>query len=547
MAGKHSVMKTLALTLLLASVPASAISVEQLKIDTRTLSSDAFEGRAPGTAGEAKTVDYLIGRMKAIGLQPGNKGQWTQDVPLAAITLDPKVTLRFAGGAAPITLNYIDDMVVWTKRQVARQVLADAPVVFVGYGINAPERGWNDYAGVDVRGKTVIILVNDPDWETKAAGKDAGLFEGRAMTYYGRYSYKYEEAMREGAAAAIIIHDTEPAAYPFTVITSTARAPKIDLDLPDKGMKRVGVEGWMTRPAATRVLAAAGLDLATLETAAKRKGFKAVPTKLTASATLENSITRSLSKNVLGILPGASRPDEVVLYSAHWDHLGRCAANAAGDDICNGAVDNASGTAGMLAIAADFAAGKRPARSLLFIAVTAEESGLLGSRWYAEHPVYPLGQTVGGVNMDSLNVIGRMDGLTVEGAGKSELEAMALRLAKAQGRTLRAEATPEKGFYFRSDHFSFAKLGVPMLAAGSGGELAGKPAGSAAAAVARFGKDYHQPSDEYSADWDWSGAVQDLELYAGLGRELATGKAWPNWFADSEFRAIRDASRGVAK
>jgi Zn-dependent M28 family amino/carboxypeptidase len=309
-------------------------------------------------------------------------------------------------------------------------------------------------------------------------------------------------------------------------------------------MKRVGVEGWMTKPAAVRVLAAAGLDLSKLEAAAKIKGFKAVATKLTASATLDNSITRSLSKNVMGILPGATRPDEIVLYSAHWDHLGRCAPDATGDDICNGAIDNASGIAGMLAIAADFVKGKRPARSVLFVAVTAEESGLLGSRWYAENPVYPLGQTVGGVNMDSLNMIGRRDGLTVVGAGKSELEGMALRIAKAQGRSFRAEESPEKGYYFRSDHFSFAKLGVPMLDAGSGGELVGKPKGAAEAAEITYtAKHYHQPSDEYSPDWNWSGAVQDLDLYEGLGRELANGTQWPNWFADSEFRAVRDASR----
>ncbi|GGE05392.1 hypothetical protein GCM10011529_09760 [Polymorphobacter glacialis] len=533
---------------LMSPAPAAAVSVEQLKRDTKALSDDGFEGRAPGTAGEVKTVAYITERMKAIGLKPGNGTSWTQDVPLASITVDPKVTLNFAGGTAPMTLDYIKDMVVWTKRQVAQQVLADAPVVFVGYGINAPERGWNDYAGVDVRGRTVVILVNDPDWETKAAGKAAGLFEGRAMTYYGRYSYKYEEAMRQGAAAAIIVHDTEPAAYPFTVITSTALAPKIDLDLPDKGMKRVGVEGWMTKPAAARVFATAGLDLAALTAAAKVKGFKAVETKLTASAVLDNKITRSASKNVLGIVRGASKPDEVVLYSAHWDHLGRCAADATGDDICNGAVDNASGIAGLLAIAEDSAKGKKPARSVLFLAVTAEESGLLGSRWYAENPVYMLGKTVGGVNMDSLNVMGRMDGLTIAGAGKSELEPMAVALAKAQGRTLRAEDSPEKGYYFRSDHFSFAKLGVPMLDAGSGGELVGKPAGTAATVGADYvAKRYHQPSDEYEAGWDWSGAVEDLTLYEQLGRTLADGGGWPNWLPDSEFRAIRDASRAGAK
>jgi Zn-dependent M28 family amino/carboxypeptidase len=533
---------------LLVSVPAAAVSVQQMKIDVQTLSSDAFEGRAPGTPGGDKAVAYIVERMKAAGLKPGNNGSWTQDVPLASITVDPAVTLDIGGGVAPIKLDFVKDMVVWTKRQVAQQVLDKAPVVFVGYGINAPEKGWNDYAGVDVRGKTVIILINDPDWQTKASGKAAGPFEGRAMTYYGRWTYKYEEAMRQGAAAALIIHDDEPAAYPFTVISSTAKAPRIDIDLPDKGMGRVGVEGWLTKPAATRVLAAAGLDLATLEAAAKVKGFKAVETKLVASAVLNNKITHALSKNVVGVLSGVERPGEVVLYSAHWDHLGRCAPDATGDDICNGALDNASGVSGLLAIAADFAKAKRMARSVVFLAVTGEESGLLGSGWYAQNPVYPLAKTVGGVNMDVLNLIGRRDGLTITGGGKSELEAMATRLAAAQGRKIVPEATPEKGYYFRSDHFSFAKLGVPMLDAGSGGELNGKPAGTAEALEKEYTeKHYHQPSDEYDANWDWAGAVQDLTLYEQLGRELANGATWPNWLPDSEFRAIRDASQAVAK
>lgn len=552
-AGKHDAMKTILLSLaLLCSTSATAVSVDQLKRDTQALSADGFEGRAPGTAAEAKTVDYIIARMKDLGLAPGNKGSWTQDVPLASITLDPKVTLDISGGAAPVRLNYIDDMVVWTKRQVERQVLDKSSIVFVGYGINAPERGWNDYAGVDVRGKTVVILVNDPDWQTKAAGRDAGLFEGRAMTYYGRYDYKFEEAARQGAAAALIIHDTEPAAYPFTVLTSSAKSPRIDLDLPDKGMNKVGVEGWMTKPAAARIFGAAGFDLQTLEAAARVQGFKAIETKLQASAVLDNAITRSASKNVLGMVEGAKRPGEIVLYTGHWDHLGRCAADKTGDDICNGAVDNASGIAGLLGIAGSFAAaakaGKRPDRSVLFIAVTGEEAGLLGSRWYAENPVYPLGKTVGGVNMDSLNVIGRTDGLTVTGAGKSDLEAIAATLAKAQGRSVLAEATPEKGYYFRSDHFSFARLGVPMLAAGSGGEVVGKPKGFAEAQQRDYvANRYHQPSDEYDPDWDWSGAMADLELYEQLGNRLANTTAWPNWVPDSEFRAVRDASREGGK
>lgn len=536
-------MKILPLMVLLAATPAAAISVAQLKADTKTLSSDAFEGREPGSAGEVKTVDYIARRMAAAGLKPGNNGQWTQDVPMVTITTTP-TPISFTGGKTPVSLAYGPDAVVWTKRQVAQQTLADSPVVFVGHGINAPERGWNDYAGVDVRGKTVVILINDPDWQAATSGKAAGPFEGRAQTYYGRYSYKFEEAARQGAAAALVIHQEAPAAWPYNVVLSSWTGPQIDLDHADKGAGRVGVEGWLHHDAATKLLASAGLDLARLEVAAKQPGFKAIDTGLKASATLNNAIAHSASKNVLGMVKGRTRPDEFVVYSAHWDHLGHCTPDATGDDICNGAVDNASGIAGLLGLADDFAKGKPPERSVLFLAVTAEEAGLLGSEYYAANPVYPLAKTVGGVNMDSLNVIGAMDSLTITGAGKSELEAMAARLATGQGRSVRPEASPEKGGYFRSDHFSFAKRGVPMLAAGSGGEVVGKPAGFAATTRKDFtANTYHQPSDEYSPDWDWSGAVQDLTLYRELGTELANSSAWPNWLPDSEFKAVRDASR----
>ncbi len=544
---QHGAMKILALLALLASVPAAAISVAQLKADTQILASDAFEGRRPGTAGETLAIAHITRRMAEIGLTPGNKGGWTQDVPMVTITAKP-AALTIAGGSAPLSLAYGPDQVVWTKRQVAQQVLAASPIVFVGHGINAPERGWNDYAGVDVRGKTVVILVNDPDWQASASGKDAGPFEGRAQTYYGRYSYKFEEAARQGAAAALIVHQDAPAAWPYTVVLTSMTGAQISLDTADKGASRVGVEGWLQHDAAARLLAAAGLDLAKLEVAAKQPGFRAIATPLTVSTTLENSIVPSLSKNVIGMVRGRVRPDEFVLYTAHWDHVGRCAVDATGDDICNGAVDNAMGVAGLLALAEDFAKGPAPERSMLFIAVTAEESGMLGSDYYAANPVYPLAQTVGGVNMDGLNVIGPRDGLTITGAGKSELEAMAATLAAGQGRRIIPEATPEKGFYFRSDHFSFAKRGVPMLAAGSGGEVIGKPAGFAAAAELDYLLHrYHQPSDNYDPNWDWRGAVEDLTLYRDLGRSLANSSAWPNWLPGSEFRTIRDASRGDSK
>lgn len=537
----------LAALLLSAAAPAAAIDLAALKADTQTLSSDAFEGREPGTAGEAKTIAWLIERMKALGLGPGGKdGSWTQDVPLATITAAPTLALRVAGGREPLRFAYGSDMSLWTKRQVATSELADSPIVFVGHGISAPERGWDDFAGIDVRGKTLIFLVNDPDWQASQVGPGGGPFEGRAMTYHGRYIYKFEEAARRGAAAAIVIHDEAAIGWPWGVVQTSLSGPIIDIDTADHGMGRVAAEGFLTHDAATRLLASAGLDLATLEKAAKVKGFKPVDTGLTASALIENSITRSASKNVLGMVRGSRRPDEVVLVSAHWDHMGRCTPNARGDDICNGAVDNASGTAGLLAIAADVAKA-RPARSVVFLAVTAEESGLLGSKYYAENPVWPLGQTVGGVNMDSLNVFGRTDGFTITGAGKSELEAMALALAAKQSRRAVPEARPEVGGYFRSDHFSLARVGVPMLSAGSGGELVGKPAGSFAAAARDYGANrYHQPSDEYDAGWDWSGAVADLELYRDLTLDLARSNAWPNWLPNAEFRALRDKSRSRA-
>jgi Zn-dependent M28 family amino/carboxypeptidase len=530
-----------------AAAPAPQINLPQLKADVETLSSDAFEGRAPGTEGEKKTLAYLTKRMAEIGLKPGNKGEWLQPVPMVAITTDPSAVITVTGGKAPVTLAMNKDVAVATRRPQAKVAVEASDVVFAGHGIVAPERGWNDYAGLDVRGKTVLVLVNDPDWQTPAAGKDAGPFSGREMTYYGRYVYKFEEALRQGAAAVLVIHADEPAGYPFGVIGSGVGRPVISLDRGDA--KTLDYEGWITTEAATRVLAAAGMDLAVLTKAAQQKGFRPVATGLKASTLLDNKVVRSASNNVVGLLPGTKRPDEVVLYTAHWDHTGRCKADATGDDICNGAIDNASGTAGLLAIADAFAKAKRTDRSVAFIAVTAEESGLLGSQYYAEHPVFPLGKTVGGVNMDGLNTDGVTEGVTISGAGKSELEGMAAKVAAAQGRKLVPEASPEKGYYFRSDHFSLAKLGVPMLSAGSGGELVGKPPGSAEAAAADYVKNrYHQPGDEYDPNWNWSGALQDLTLYADIGRSLANSTAWPNWLPGSEFRSIRDASRaGVSK
>jgi Zn-dependent M28 family amino/carboxypeptidase len=523
-----------------AKPTAASISVETLKDVTKTLSDDSFEGRAPATPAEAKTIAYISDRFQKAGLQPGNKGSWYQDVPLVELDTDPGPGIKVTGGKTPLTFAYKKDVVVGTYQVQPKIEIRNSDIVFVGYGINAPERGWNDYAGLDVKGKTVIILVNDPDWQTRTL---EGPFEGRAMTYYGRWTYKYEEAARQGAAAALIVHDTEPAAYGFNVVLSSWAKPRLNMDDPAGHMDQSKAIGWLTNDAARKLMTAAGQDLDKLTAAAKIKGFKAVPLGLKASLTLNSKIRRQVSKNVIGVLPGTERPNEYVLYSAHWDHLGRCEP-VNGDDICNGAIDNASGIAGLVSLAEAYRKAGPPKRSVIFLALTAEESGTLGSEYYAANPVYPLAATVGGANMDSLNLMGATRDVILVGGGKSELEDSLKRLATEQGRTVIPEPTPEKGFYYRSDHFSFAKLGVPMIYFDPGDDLVNGGVAAGRAAKEEYeAKHYHAPSDEYHADWDWSGAVQDLQLFYALGRELADGDSWPNWYPTAEFRAIRDASR----
>jgi Zn-dependent M28 family amino/carboxypeptidase len=533
-----------AIALTAAAPESPEIPLQTLKDVTKTLSSDAFEGRAPTTPAEDKTTAYIVERFKAAGLKPGNNGSWFQDVPLVEIAGQDVSPLTFTGGKTPISLTYRTDMVIATYQVVPKAEVKDSDVVFVGYGINAPERGWNDYAGVDVKGKTVVILINDPDWQTMTLD---GPFGGRAMTYYGRWTYKYEEAARQGAAAAIIVHDTEPAAYGWGVVQSSWTGPQLQQDTPGDHMDQSKAIGWIQKPAAEALFASAGKDFTALAAAARVKGFKAVPLGVKANASWTNTIRRQASKNVIGILPGTARPDEIVLYSAHWDHLGRCDA-VKGDDICNGAVDNASGVAALVALAEANSKAGAAKRSQVFLAVTAEESGLLGSKFYAENPVYPLGKTVGGVNMDALKIYPKAKDFVITGAGKSELEDMVKPMVAAQGRRIAPEPTPERGFYYRSDHFSFAKLGVPMLD-GSAGEdlLVGGPAAGKAAADDYTANRYHKPQDEYDPAWDWGAALQDVSLYYTMGRTLADGDAWPNWYPTAEFRAVRDKSRAEAK
>ena len=519
------------------------LSLATLQEVTKELSSDAYEGRAPGTPGEEKTVAYIIKKYEEAGLKPGNNGKWTQDVPLVEITAKNATPLSFTGGKTPVTAQYAKDYVAFSYRVQPKTEVKDSDVVFVGYGINAPEKGWNDYAGLDVKGKTVVVLVNDPDWQTKEA---KGEFNGRAMTYYGRWSYKYEEAARQGAAAVLIVHDTEPAAYGWNVVESSNTGTNYLAETKDGGAKETLANGWIQLPKAKELFASAGQDFDKLRDAAKKKGFKPVAlTGVKANFGFDNEISKKMSRNVIGVLPGAKRPDEYVLYTGHWDHLGRCTP-VAGDDICNGAVDNASGIAGLVTLAQAFHKAGAPDRSIVFLAVTAEESGLLGSKYYAENPVFPLAQTVGGVNMDALNAIGPAKDIVVVGRGKSELDAYVAKLAQMEKRVVKDEPTPEKGFYYRSDHFSFAKLGVPMFNFGSGDDLVegGVEAGKKAAEDYEKNR-YHAPGDEYEAITNWDGMIADLRLYYAAGRMLAMTDAWPNWVKGDEFRAARDKSRAA--
>ncbi len=513
-----------------------------MKEITKTLSSDAFEGRAPGSAGEEKTTAYLVEKFKAAGLAPGGKdGSWFQDVPLLEITAKNVSSLSVMADGPGLDFKYGTDFVVGSYREAEKTQITNSDMVFVGYGINAPEKGWNDYAGVDVKGKTVLILINDPDF---GAENLEGEFGGKAMTYYGRWTYKFEEAARQGAAAALIIHDTAPAAYGWNVVNSSWTGTQFLAQSADKGADQTLANGWVQNTVAKSMFDAAGQDMSKLSAAAKTKGFKAVPLGLKANLSFDNELVRKNSKNVIGLLKGAKRAEEYVLYTAHWDHLGRCTPAPDGDDICNGAIDNATGTAALVSLAEMFKAGGTPDRSVIFLAVTAEESGLLGSKYYAENPIYPLANTVGGVNMDAFSLAGPAKNLTVIGKGKSQLDAFLDAAAKTEGRIPEAEPTPEKGFYYRSDHFSLAKMGIPMVYFEGGDDLivGGKEAAKAAAEDYEKNR-YHSPKDEYEENWDWSGVMADLRLYYRVGRMLAMSEAWPNWNEGDEFRKIRDESR----
>jgi Zn-dependent M28 family amino/carboxypeptidase len=556
------VRSILLVTAALAAVPAIAaqypghpvttpdISAADLSARDKAISDDAFQGRGPGTVAGEAAAQWIADEMKRIGLKPGYHGGWFQPVPAVNITLDAaKSSLTFGTPQGAIDPKFPDDDVYWTPQFKSDEVkVKDSPLVFVGYGVVAPEYGWNDYAGIDVKGKTVVILINDPGNE--AANPDPKFFKGKAMTYYGRWTYKYEEAARQGAAAAIIVHETAPAAYGWQVVRNSNSGAKSWLDNANKDMNMTPVQGWITLDTAKTLFTRAGLDYDKEKAAANQHGFKAVPlTGETLTADLHSTVSHFKTRNVVGVVPGSKHPNDYFLYTAHWDHLGVKPDVAGPDKIYNGAVDNGMGISSILEIAEKFAADKpHPQRSLAFIAWTMEEQGLLGSEYFAEHPVWPLNHIVGGVNLDANLPEGRAHDMIVVGNGASQLEDTLADVLKTQDRVISPDPEPEKGYFYRSDHISLAKVGVPMLDPGGGHDLVdgGTKAGDAVR-LDYLLHHYHQPSDEWKADWDLSGPVQDLDALYTVGDEIANSDKWPDWYEGSEFRAIRDKSMASKK
>jgi Zn-dependent M28 family amino/carboxypeptidase len=527
---------------LAAATPEPAFSPQRLSGHIRILSSDAFEGRGPATAGETRTVAYLIQQFQASGLQPGGpvaggKRGWTQDVPLlrSEISGQPDVAMDIAGTRTPLTQG--SEIAIRAPMDGEKTIALDkAPLVFVGYGVKAPERNWDDFKGVDLHGKIMVVLVNDPDFET-----GQGDFGGKAMTYYGRWTYKYEEGACQGAAGVIVIHETDPASYGWATVRNSNTNPQFDIVRQDPKASHARLEAWMQRDLAVKLFQASGLDFEALKKQAQTRDFKPVALKATMDAHYAASVSTIVSHNVLARLPGAKHPGETVMYTAHWDHLGVGAPDAKGDRIYNGAVDNGTGTAALLELARTFASLPRTDRSLVFMAVTAEEKGLLGSEYYAANPVYPLATTGGVINMDALSVTGPAKDFTISGTAKLGLLDDLIAEGRKRGLAYTPDPRVEAGGFYRSDHFSMAKRGVPAISFGSGRDLVngGRARGDALAKDYTTNR-YHQPGDEWSADWDLSGMAQDVSLLYDLGRDLANSREWPNWSQDSEFRATRD-------
>jgi Zn-dependent M28 family amino/carboxypeptidase len=522
----------------------SAITADGLLEHIRVLASDRFEGRAPATAGEDSTVRYLEQRFRALGLRPGNPdGTYVQEVPMVGYLSTPTTSIH-AGGRT-IALRAPEDYVAWSLREQPQVDVRNSDVVFVGYGVRAPEYDWDDFKDVDVRGRTLLVLVNDPPVPdpADASKRDSTVFRGRAMTYYGRWTYKFEEAARRGAAAALVVHETEPAGYPYSVVANSNGHENFDVEQAEGNRAVVPVQGWITLDRAREIVGAAGKDFDALRKQALRRDFRPVALGATADIHVGNVTRRVTSRNVVAKLEGSdpTRKDEYVIYSAHWDHLGRD-PELPGDPIYNGALDNASGVAALLELARAFRAlPAPPARSVLFLATTAEEKGLLGAKYYATHPLYPLARTVANVNLDGVNPWGRTRDLVVVGWGMSTLQDVLARVAEEHGRVLVPDPEPEKGFYYRADHFEFAKQGVPALYTGEGVDYRERPAGWGQQKRDEYtANDYHRPSDEIKPGWDLSGAVEDVRLLFLTGWEVARTPAFPEWKPGTEFRARRE-------
>jgi Zn-dependent M28 family amino/carboxypeptidase len=540
----------LALPLFASAADAPQFDGQRLSDMVKTLSSDAFEGRGPATAGETKTLEYVIGQLREAGLQPGGDlkdGQrlWTQAVPLlrSEITGTPDISVSVDGKTE--ALKQGEHIAVRAAMDGSKQVaIENAPLVFVGYGTLAPERKWDDFKGVDLKGKIAIALINDADFET---GK--GDFGGKAMTYYGRWTYKYEEAARQGALGLLVVHETAPASYGWATVKNSNTNTMFDVVRDDPKSVHTAVEGWLQLDTTKDLFKKAGLDFDALKKQAQTRAFKPVELKDTRfSAHYDVDAKVITSQNVVGRIEGSKRPDETVIYSAHWDHLGVGQPDAEGDTIYNGAVDNATGTAALIELARAFAKAPQPERSIVFLNVTAEEKGLLGSEYYASKPLYPLATTVSVINMDALDPTGVARNFTTSGSAKSELLDALIADGKAAGMTYVSDPHPEAGYFFRSDHFPFAKRGVPALSYGSGNDLVeGGIAAGEAATTEYTSKRYHQPADEWEASWTFAGMVHDLPMLYKLGNDLANSSRWPAWGADSEFRALREASAAERK
>ncbi len=531
--------------------PAQA-ALDEIKADAvmrhiKTLSSDEYEGRGPGTRGEEKTVEYITEQFKQIGLAPGNTDKtYTQKVPLVGITTNQDTELKIKAAGKDMKMKFGDDFVARTVR-VVDSTGFDADMVYVGYGVVAPEYGWDDYKGMDVRGKVLVMLVNDPPVPAlKSPSKlDEKMFKGRAMTYYGRWTYKFEIAAEKGAAGVLVVHETGPAGYPWAVPRGSFTIENFDLVSKDKNMSRVNIEGWITDTKTRELFASLGMSFDAMKKAAIRRDFKPVALKAHAKLNIESKIRQIDSHNIVGLLEGsdAKLKDEYVIYTAHWDHLGIGLPDAKGDKIYNGALDNASGCAGLIELARAFKSlPTAPRRSILFLSVTAEEKGLIGSKYYAENPIYPLERTVAAINMDGLNQWGPTKDMTVIGLGNSTLDDVLRQAASEKGRVLRPDPEPEKGFYYRSDHFNFAKQGVPALDPSDGVTFIGKPADWGQKMRDEYTeKDYHKPSDEIKPEWDLSGAVEDLRLLFTVGYRVANTDKYPEWKPGTEFKAKREA------